>query len=234
MYYTTYICSLYNILINTPPSATPFAALSADQFCKGRSNLIFPQNISIVLPQLCFLSVILCFTYCGYSCVALVQYSEPLRHLGWFVCVYVCVCKCWMGALLLVTLKTPMCAPSTRTSLFEFKSTHTEQVSSLWAASVVALERVYALQQTSHGSGLRVTNRCLSNCLKESLRCLSTVFLRVYQAHALHPAWEREVYACVCVCACVCEREKHLWHAHHEVDVLVCVCVYVCVYVRLR
>jgi len=33
---------------------------------------------------------------------------------------------CWMRSLLLVTQKNPLCAPSTRVSLFKFESTHIE------------------------------------------------------------------------------------------------------------
>jgi len=60
-----------------------------------------------------------------YTClngVTLAQHSEALWHLGWIVCLSVCASMWWMRSQLLVTQRIPLCAPSTRASLFELRS----------------------------------------------------------------------------------------------------------------
>jgi len=122
----------------------------------------------------------------------------------------------WMRSQLLVTLTTPLRAPSTRVSLFEFKSTHTE-ASRVIVGGLVGCFKACVRKRIAADSPQQWPQsdlRSLSPCSKLMLFSLSTVSLLVYQAKATHWVWEREVYACGC--ACVFEREERK----------ACTCVY--------
>jgi len=116
--------------------------------------------------------------------------KRRLWHLGWYICLSVCV-------YVVNGITTPCLAknialrtPSTRVSLIrvEFESTHTEAGRVGMAGLVAWLEACVRMQQTAHSSGLRVICLGLSHRSKVAHFCFVRVSFHACRANASRPA----------------------------------------------
>jgi len=137
---TTYMWSLCNIFLHLPASITPFVALSADQSvvqwaCQFIvSSRHFNCTISTPFLQRDDVFYLMCISSTRASMVLLLRNTQRrLWHLGWYICLSVCVYV--VNGITTLCLHSALPRLGSQSSWSNLKRRTPKQGLSEWAAS---------------------------------------------------------------------------------------------------
>jgi len=177
--------SLCNIFLHLSTACTPFVALSADKSVVQWTCqfIVSWKHLNCTISTLFFHrdDVFYLLWTRAWRVLLLRNTQRQLWHLGWYICLSVCVCVWWMGSLLLVsradTLSmSPYSSVVAHTSaciLWAFENPHGLLVGLVLSSSS---EPSFTLSTDSP------LNTCATHCLRDALRMGNVRLLSVGSA----------------------------------------------------